>query len=88
MLNDLQGIDSPAYQYKIGQQVRWFGLDVMWFLFSPNRLKFSPSWFRFFGKNISYHDGTWNDPLPMFTGILSGVLKYLDPSFRKSKLKG
>ena len=88
MLNDLQGIDSPAYQYKIGQQVRWFGLDVMWFLFSPNRLKFSPSWFRFFGKNVSYHDGTWDDPLPMFTGILSGVLKYLDPTFRKSKLKG
>ena len=74
--------------YKIGQQVRWFGLDVMWFLMSPQRFSFKPSWFRFCGKNVSYHDGTWSDPIPMIAGCLQGMIKYLDPNFRKSKLKG
>lgn len=75
-------------KYKAGQQVRWFGLDVMWFLMSPKRFSFSPSWFRFWGQNVSYHDGTWSDPLPMIAGSLQGVVKYLDPNFRKAKLKG
>lgn len=74
--------------YKSGQQVRWFGLDVMWFLMSPQRFSFKPSWFRFWGKNISYHDGSWHDPMPMVAGSLQGVMKYLDPNFRKAKLKG
>ena len=75
-------------KYKSGQQVRWFGLDVMWFLMSPQRFSFKPSWFKFWGKNISYHDGTWCDPMPMIAGSLQGVVKYLDPNFRKAKLKG
>lgn len=75
-------------RYKTGQQVRWFGLDVMWFLMSPHRFSFRPSWFKFWGKNVSYHDGTWRDPMPMIAGSLQGVVKYLDPNFRKAKLKG
>lgn len=77
----------PKFQYETGRQVRWMGLDVMWFIFSNKRFSFKPSWFKFFGKNVSYHDGAWNDPLPMFAGILAGVVKYMDPNFRKSKLK-
>ena len=75
-------------KYRIGQQVRWFGLDVMWFLMSPQRFSFRPSWFRFCGKNVSYHDGSLRDPLPMIAGSLQGVAKYLNPEFRNSKLKG
>ena len=74
--------------YKSDQQVRWFGLDVMWFLMSPQRFSFKPSWFRFWGKNVSYHDGSWCDPMPMIAGSLQGVVKYLNPNFRKAKLKG
>lgn len=74
-------------KYKTGQQVRWFGLDVMWFLMSPQRFSFRPSWFKFWGKNVSYHDGTWRDPMPMIAGSLQGVVKYLDPNFRKSKIE-
>ncbi|WP_308746142.1 ATP-grasp domain-containing protein [uncultured Bacteroides sp.] len=77
----------PKFEYKIGKQVRWMGLDVMWFLFSKDRFKFRPSWFNFFGKEVSYHDGAWNDPLPMLAGMFAGILKYLNPSFRKAKLK-
>ncbi len=75
-------------RYKTGQQVRWFGLDVMWFLMSPQRFSYRPSWFCFWGKNVSYHDGSWCDPLPMIAGCLQGAVKYLDPNFRKAKLKG
>lgn len=75
-------------KYKSAQQVRWFGLDVMWFLMSPQRFSFKPSWFKFWGKNVSYHDGTLCDPMPMIAGSLQGVAKYLDPNFRKAKLKG
>ena len=75
-------------KYKVGQQVRWFGLDVMWFMMSSQRFSYKPSWFRFWGKNVSYHDGSWRDPLPMIAGSLQGVVKYLDPNFRKAKLKG
>lgn len=78
----------PSFSYETGMQVRWMGLDVMWFLFSKERLNFKPSWFRFFGKNVSYHDGAWNDPFPMVAGMLSGLLKYMDTDFRKSKLEG
>ena len=83
---DCFGGEVPKFDYKEGQQVRWMGLDVMWFLFSPNRFKFTPSWFRFWGKNISYQDGSWANPLPMIAGCLAGVIKYLNPEVRKAKL--
>ena len=86
-ISDYFGEALPEFEYKEGQQVRWMGLDVMWFLFSPNRFKFKPSWFRFFGKNVSYHDGSWRNPMPMIAGCLAGFLKYLDPEVRKAKLK-
>ena len=43
--------------------------------------------FIFFGKDIFYQDGSFKDPLPMIMGFISGVLKYLNPQFRKSKLE-
>ena len=86
-LSDAFGGSIPSFNYKSNCQVRWMGLDVMWFLFSPDRFKFRPSWFRFFGKNVSYHDGSLTDPLPMIAGMMAGVVKYMNPDFRKSKLK-
>ena len=87
-MTDLFDEAVPTYVYETGKQVRWMGLDVMWFIFSPQRFKFKPSWFKFFGKNVSYHDGAWNDPLPMLAGMFAGILKYMNPEFRKAKLKG
>ena len=85
---DIFNEPMPKFEYQTGKQVRWMGLDVMWFLFSPERFRFKPSWFKFFGKDVSYHDGSWSDPLPMVAGMFAGVVKYLNPDFRKSKLKG
>lgn len=78
---------NTEFVYKENQQIRWMGLDVMWFLFSHDRFRFKPSWFRFFGRNVSYQDGSLRDPLPMIAGMMAGVLKYLNPGFRKAKLK-
>lgn len=86
-ISDLFHEDKPEFKYRANMQVRWFGLDVMWFLMSPNRFSFKPSWFKFWGKNVSYHDGSLIDPLPMIAGCLEGIKKYLNPQFRKAKLK-
>lgn len=80
------GWPIPKYDYHIGREVRWFGLDVMWFLFSKDRFRFRPSWFKLFGKNVFYQDGSLKDPFPMIMGCVAGVLKYMRPQFRKSKL--
>lgn len=87
IVEDALKLPVNTYKYIPGKEVRFFGLDVMWFLFSPERFKFKPSWFKFWGRNVYYQDGSTKDPFPMFMGCLEGVTKYLNPSFRKSKLK-
>jgi len=76
-----------SYKSATGVVMRQLALDVMWFLYSSNKERFSadPSWFKFYGKNIIYQDGQWSDPFPMFAGFLSGFMKFINPSFRKSK---
>lgn len=76
----------PRYTYVTGKQVRWLGLDVMWFLLSPQRFSFRPSWFKFLGKNLSYQDGSWEDPMPFVAGCFAGIKKYFNKDFRKAKL--
>jgi D-aspartate ligase len=74
-----------VYEYKPGSYLRYFGLDVLWFIKSKNRLNTNPSWFKFFGKNIYYQDGSLRDPLPFIVGTLGSLRKLLNPGFRKSK---
>ena len=86
IIRDAEGVDVTCRK-EVGNVMRFAGLDVMWFVFSPERFSFRPSWFKFFGRNVFYQDGSWRDPLPMIAGVLSGVVKYMNPEFRKSKLK-
>jgi len=82
------GKKVPSYTAQSGIILKYMSLEVLWFVFSKNKDRFStkPSWFKFFGKNICYEDGSISDPLPMMSGFLLGIKKYLNPSFRKSKL--
>jgi predicted ATP-grasp superfamily ATP-dependent carboligase len=73
------------YEYLPGSYLRYFGLEVLWFIKSENRFKSNPSWFKFFGKNIYYQDGSIRDPLPFVIGTLGNLKKLLNPKFRKSK---
>ena len=79
--------EIPNQHYIPGKKVRYFAMDVLWFIFSKDRFKIKPSWFKFFEKNLYYQDGSWKDPFTMFAGILMGVVKYLNPNFLKSKVK-
>ena len=87
IMADEFGLPIPKFTYKVGKEIRWFGLDVMWFLMSKQRFSFRPSWFKFLGSNLSYQDGSFRNPLPMIAGCFAGVMKYLNPEFRKSKLE-
>lgn len=74
------------YQVKEGLWLRHLGFEILWFLYSKNRFKTKPSWFKFFGKNIYYQDmSSFTDPMPFIKGTLGNVMKQLSPEFRKSK---
>lgn len=87
IVRDIKGEQIPIYTYHAGKVLRFWGLDVMWFIFSPQRFRFRPSWFKFFGNNVFYQDGSLKDPLPMLMGCLQGILKYMNPQFRRGKLE-
>lgn len=82
------GQEVSTYHSTSGLILRQLALDVMWFLYSKNSERFSanPSWFKFWGKQIRYQDGQWSDPFPMIVGFISGAKRFMNPSFRKSKL--
>ena len=85
IVKDALGLDIPTYKYKTNMQLRYLGLDIAWFLSSPNRFKCTPSWFKFFGRNLYYQEGGFNDIFAMIASLFSGVKKIISPSFRKSK---
>ena len=85
IVKDILGEGLPKYTYTPGMQLRCLGLDIAWFLSSPNRWKCKPSWFNFFGKKLFYQEGGSDDFLAMCTSIWMGIKKQLDPSFRKQK---
>ena len=75
----------PTYEYKIGNYLRYLGLDIAWFLTSSKRWSTKPSWFYFYGKNLYYQEGGIKDYRAMWTSMIEGIKKQLDPSFRKQK---
>lgn len=85
IVNDCLNLSIPSYEYTPGKHLRYLGLDIAWFLASPNRFKCRPSWFSFFGKNLDYQEGGLSDPIAMIVSIMEGIRKQLSPSFRKAK---
>ncbi len=77
----------PNQIYIPKKKTRYMAMDVLWFIFSKERMKTKPSWFKLFGRNLYYQDGSWSDPLTMVAGILMGLVKYLNPSYSSKKLK-
>jgi predicted ATP-grasp superfamily ATP-dependent carboligase len=85
ILNGSVEKEIPSHDYQPGKYLRYFGLEMLWFYYSKNRFKTKPSWFKFFGKNIFYQDGSIADPMPFIIGTLGGFVKQLNPKFRKAK---
>lgn len=71
--------------YEPGKYLRYLGLDIAWFLASPNRWRCKPSWFNFFNSNVYYQEGGVKDFPAMWTSMVEGVKKQLNPEFRKKK---
>ena len=74
-------------QYKIGQYMRYIPLDILWFLFSPDRLRANPSWFKFWGRDLCYQVLSLSDPGPFVALGLSGLMKLSSSKVRAAKLK-
>lgn len=85
IVQDLLTGKYPLYEYKTGKYLRYLGLDIAWFMASPNRFKCCPSWFRFFGKDLHYQEGGHKDIPAFWTSMIEGVKKQLNPKFRKAK---
>lgn len=79
------GKELKTYKYKPGQKLRHIGFEMLWFKYSKNRFKTSPSWFRWIDRNLSFQDFSWRDPLPFFYGTWGNIKKQMNPEFRKSK---
>lgn len=87
IVNDNLNNEKPASVFVKGKKLRYLSLDIMWFIFSKNRLRAHPSWFNFFEKQLYFQEGNIRDPLPILAGIAMGISKYMNRSYRKKKLE-
>ena len=80
IVNDMLGIKISPYAYVPNKQLRYLGLDIMWFISSNRRFSCIPSWFIFFSRNLYYQESG-----AIFFSLFSGLKKICSSSFRKSK---
>ena len=73
-------------EYRVGITMRYLPLDILWFLYSPDRFRARPSWFRFFGRDLCYQVLSLRDPGPFLAIGLSGLRRLLSPRVRAEKL--
>lgn len=85
IVNEYLGLPRKDYQDFKEVYLRHLGFEGLWFLYSKNRFKTTPNWFKLIGRNIYYQDMCWDDPLPFFVGTWGNLKKQLNPEFRKSK---
>jgi predicted ATP-grasp superfamily ATP-dependent carboligase len=72
---DAVGKTVPQYNYSPGKSLRYLGIDIMWFLKSPNRFNVKPCWFEFLGKYLYYQDIYLTDRSTWWTWLASGLAK-------------
>lgn len=80
IVKDVLELNPTPYSYIPNKQLRYLGLDIMWFISSEKRFSCIPSWFLFFSRNLYYQESG-----AMFFSLLSGLKKICSSSFRKSK---
>lgn len=74
---DLLQLPIPRITYKTGLFLRYLGLDILWFLKSPQRFKAKPSWFLFLGKKTFFQDIYLTDPTTWWNWFANGFQRYL-----------
>lgn len=77
MLCDVCGLPLPASSYTENMFLRYFGLDLMWFISSPKRFAAKPNWFLSTGRNTYYQDIYAADPSTWFSWLINGFKRFL-----------
>ena len=85
IINGYLNKPQKEYSYKEGVALRHLGFDVLWFIKSPKRFSAKPSWFKFWGKKVSYQDFDFCDQKPFWFGTFNNVKKLFNPEFKKDK---
>ena len=73
------GTADPIADYRDGRYARFLVGDLMWFLGSSDRWRATPSFFRFFGRDLTYYVERVGDPGPIACYIVEAVLTLLSP---------
>jgi len=76
---------TTANGYKTGIYLRNPGLDLLWFFKNKARFNTTPSWFRFFDKNLKYEVFSGSDPGPPFAYILANLRDLFSVESRRYK---
>jgi len=83
---DIAGVNFPMLMleqeqrpisYKTNQYLRYFGLDIMWFLSSQNRFKAKPAWILSIGCHVYFQDIYAKDPSTWFSWLINGFKRFL-----------
>lgn len=85
IVDDYLGRPQKKYTFREGVALRHLGFDILWFLKSPKRFKTIPSWFKFFGKSVTYQDFHFWDQKPFWIGTWHNLKKMYNPEFKKAK---
>lgn len=80
------GEDIPPVEgYEVDVYLRYFALDVLWFLQSPERFRAKPNFFRFFAKNQYDQIISLKDPGPFLGFCLENFMALFDRESRKTR---
>ena len=79
IVSEIMGETIKKCNYCPGKTLRYLGIDIMWLIKSSNRLKTTPSWFQFVGKDIYYQDIMGTDPTTWYSWLVTGVSKLFCP---------
>lgn len=71
--------------YQLDVYLRYFPLDILWFIQSPDRFTAEPSFFKFFGKNLHDQIISLRDPGPILGFCLENFIALFDWKARKTR---
>jgi len=74
-----------AGDYALDVYLRYFPLDVLWFIKSADRFRAEPSFFKFFGGNLSDQIISLRDPGPIVGFCLENFISLFDWQARKTR---
>ncbi len=75
IVHDVLDMPQKPHTYSTDKYLRFFGLDIMWFIHSSQRFNTRPNWFCSIGRNIYYQDIYATAPSTWFAWLIDGIHK-------------